>query len=285
MAMLNLNKIEIIIAALNTINDFERRTDKGTFPHIDRKKVANQLRERVRDPSLIDQLGSSLCGPAVFLYINALKNPKRYADYIIDLYEKGEASLGDLKIKPGRDCKNYKIDPGKIAAADWIGLAGLKDSVNAAFDYQSPDNQFSGITLPHNLQHWFRASGFRLVLNKTNLVFDKGPYTLLQANQKHQSGSFVCLFVGVKVLLGSRKGKVPADHWVVLNSPIRIDNQPVAKYYALGKEVNEDKSLFTKKLDFSAYTWGEAKYSVRKRNHHLTVGDFLDYFYGYISAK
>jgi len=100
--------------------------------------------------------------------------------YIIDLYERGEATIGGLKVKSGSDCKNYKIPPGSIALVDRIGLASLRNSENTMFDYDSTTDRFAGITLPSGLLRCFKASGYTQVENKTNLMFDKNLHTLFQ---------------------------------------------------------------------------------------------------------
>ena len=46
----------------------------------------------------------------------------------MDLYDKGQAQFGTLKVKPGDACRNY--DPKKIAPVDWVALASLRDSDN-----------------------------------------------------------------------------------------------------------------------------------------------------------
>lgn len=270
----------------NMIREFEKRDGGTAFGNIKRDKVAKQLRDRLKDPFIIDQGGSSLCGPAVFIYCLAKRKPKLYAQYVIDLYEKGVATIGRLQVEPGTDCKNF--NPGlmkKIAEVDWISLAGLRDSENDFFDYDHPDDQLPGITLPGDIAKWFAFSDFLAIRQNTNIFFDESLYTLLQAHKKYISGACVCLFVGANVLQGFPKGKSPADHWVVLNSPIQIDGKPVNKLVAQGKKVNSDETLLSKKIQFSVYSWSKNSYPVNKYDPNLTVGKFLDYFYGYVAAQ
>jgi hypothetical protein len=270
----------------NMIREFEKRDGDEAFTNIERRKVAKQLRDRIENPSLINQGLSSLCGPAVFIYCLAKRKPKLYAKYIIDLYEKGEAKIGRLKVKPGMDCKNFDpIAEYEILEADWIALAGLRDSENDFFDYDNPNDQLPGITMPGDIAKWFAFSDFLAIRQNTNIFFDKSLYTLLQAHKKYISGACVCLFVGAHVLQGIPNGRSPADHWVVLNSPISIDGKPVSKLVAQGKKVNQDESLLSKKIQFSLYTWARDSYPVNKYDPGLTVGKFLDYFYGYVAAQ
>jgi hypothetical protein len=267
------------------INEFAARKGVGAFPRCERERIVDQLRDRVAKPSKIYQGRSSLCGPASFLYAIATDKPHVYVKYIIDLYEQGEAAIGNLRIKPGAACKNYDVPKALIQEIDWIGLASLRDSTNSVFDYQTVDDQFAGITLPDHLQEWFIKSGYTQVYNRTNLIFDKNLYTLLQAHQKRQSGYVICLLIGANLLSGYPKGKVPADHWVVLNSDIQIDGCPAISWLPLGAKVDDDETVYDKKIDFKVYTWGQADYPVNKKRKDVTVGEFLDYFYGYVSAK
>jgi hypothetical protein len=274
----------------NLIRQFEKRNGDIAFGEINRKTVAAELRDRIAKPSEIDQGQSSLCGPAVFIYCLAKRKPMQYAQYVIDLYEKGEATIGRLKVKPGEDCKNFDPKPKRgerqlISEADWIALAGLRDSENNFLDYDHPNDQISGITLPGAISEWFAFADFLAVRKNTNIIFDESLYTLLQAHKKHVSGACVCLFVGANVLQGFPKGKSPADHWVVLNSPIKIDGKPVNKLVAQGKKVTQDKTLLDKKIQFSIFTWKSDNYPVNRNDPNLTVGKFLDYFYGYVAAQ
>lgn len=72
------------------INEFAARKGVGVFPLCDRKTVADQLRDRMAEPSKIFQGKSSLCGPASFLYVIATDKPHVYVKYIIDLYDKAK---------------------------------------------------------------------------------------------------------------------------------------------------------------------------------------------------
>lgn len=274
----------------NMIREFEKRDGDAAFNNIKRTEVAEQLRDRIAKPSRIDQGASALCGPAVFIYSLAKRKPKQYAQYVIDLYEKGEASIGRLQVKPGGDCKKFNPKPlqgtsNEIAEADWIALAGLRDSENSFFDFDDADDQFAGITMPGEIAKWFAFSDFLAIRQNTNIVFDESLYTLMQAHKQYIMGACVCLFVGANVLQGISGGRSPADHWVILNSPIHIGGKPVNSLVSRGKKVNQDKTLLSEKIQFSIYTWATDSYPINRHDPNLTVGKFLDYFYGYVAAR
>jgi hypothetical protein len=283
--------------AQRLISDFSAKKEAGVFTKITKAEVVDDLREKSRYPGKITQGATSLCGPAVFLHVIAKKCPAAYARYIIDLYQTGSASIDELKVVAGRGCKNYsphvtdnkeQNENGRystISAADWIGLASLRDSENSFFNYDHHSDQFGGITLPNHLTSWFRKAGFNSIESRTNLVFDKGLLNLLEANRKFVAGHEVCLFLGARVLMGKPKGKAPADHWVVMTSQIYMDGDP-AGAHATPKRLEElGESVYEMKINFKVFTWGNGSRPVNERNSTLTVTQFLDYYYGYVAVK
>ena len=267
---------------------FASRTGPAAFPNlgISRSAFAFDLMNRLNSPSLLDQRVTSLCGPAVFLYNVLLKQPEMFARYVIDLYEKGQGTLGSLVVKPGGDCRNYRVVGSKIQPVDWVALASLRDSSNAVLDYDSPSVEAGGITLPSAVAAWFRAAGFTSVVNRTNLFFDSDLWTLLKADQARGAGAAVCLFIGANLLTGSEDGRAIPDHWVGLTSALRIDGTSTAALMARGeKSVSGDKKLSGTGISFDVFTWGDPGYPARRNRPKLDVATCVDYFYGYVSAK
>jgi len=180
------------------LTNFRNKTTPGVYKFFTRRDViAKQIQDRVNDPGIINQGLSSLCGPAAFLYCVAKKSPLVYAQYIVDLYDNGKAKLGSLKIEPSADNKAYDLPvTAGVALADWIGLAGLRDSANDFFDYQHYTSAIAGITMPGELLSWFTKAGYTSGENNTNIMMGaKNLSNLLSAHQKQQAGHAVCLFV------------------------------------------------------------------------------------------
>lgn len=220
------------------------------------------------------------------LYNIAKKSSLTYAKYITDLYDYGKAKLGSLEVKPGSDNRDYNLPTASgMSQVDWIGLAGLRDSENDFYDYESYKDEAAGITMPGDLLSWFTKAGFTDGINDTNLIDDEDLSTLIKAHKLHQSGHVVCLFVGANVFMGRKDGRSTADHWVVLNSPVLIDKKSVQPLISKGTTVDDDKAILSKTLSFEVFTWGNNAYPVNKNLPDLTVEYFLDYFYGYISCK
>jgi hypothetical protein len=246
------------------VDAFAARGGGGVFIHILRGDVARGLNARIDKPTLISQESSSLCGPSALVLNLATKDPLAYAGYVTALFERGVADVRKLHVKAGKDLRHY--DPtGKIDPADWIALASLRDSENYFFDYQSVDDEFAGITLPGDLESWFKKIGYRHVVNDTNLLLDKDEKNIRAADKLYKDDYWVCLFINDKMLTGSTQnsGSMTPTHWVVLTSDVAI---------ASGQ------------ISFDVFTWGDGHRHV-PQGGALTLGHFFDDYYGYVAAK
>ncbi|MDG9669728.1 hypothetical protein ONV78_18480 [Hahella sp. CR1] len=270
--------------ALSLIQSFSGKKDTASFPNITREDFYYYLRKRVNKPQSIYQQDASLCGPAAFIYILATQKPLAYVKYAIDLYERGVASIGNIVVKPSRACRSYTYSSA-INVCDWVTLASLRDSENLFFNYDSHSDAISGITLPSKISEWFKKSGYTTVENNTNLIFDKSASNLANASRKFLSGHNVCLFVGSDIFIGTKKGRAPADHWVVLTSPILVDNKPISSFFTNGSRREDESAMWDKKISFTVYTWGNDHWPVNRNISDLKMGDFMDFYYGFVSAK
>lgn len=189
------------------------------FPALAAEEVATQLAARLAEPARIDQARSSLCGPASLLYRLALDARTAYAALIADLFVDGTARLGDWEIRPGRRCREFSPGPQtRIAACDWVGLASVKDATNRVFAYDSPRDQFPGITMPRHLVGWLRAAGYRDVADRTRLIRRGDAALLDEALARWRAGEKIWLLVDDRLFRtrrGIRLGPWP-NHWVVL---------------------------------------------------------------------
>lgn len=190
--------IDRVTEAEKTLDDFEcsiaqdRVFNDRDYPRgspgdpFEKQQILEQLRVRVarahgrpitsqmRLPTYPDQDRTSLCGTAAFFYALLRDRPDLYAQSIIELWEKGETTIGRLYIKPSHACRNPKnfsrLAPGdRIPAIDWISLASLRDSENGLLNYDSPDDQAPGITFPGALESWFVKAGASVVFDNIQL--------------------------------------------------------------------------------------------------------------------
>lgn len=205
---------------------------------FEKEKILEQLRVRVarahgqtvastmRVPSFPHQDEASLCGPAAFFYALLMDRPDLYSRAVVELWEKGETSIGMLRIKPSHDCRNPKsfsrhAGGDRIIAIDWISLASLCDSENSLLDYDSPDDQTAGITLPSTLESWFVRAGASLVFDNIQLTSIKQAQLIQLLGFLKQPHHVVSLVNASMVEGGMGMGK---NHWIAWESAPQTSN-------------------------------------------------------------
>ncbi len=281
------------------------------YPKIRKQDVTDDLTDTLNNiQPFISQESSSLCGPAAFFYILLKIRPDIYVNLVIDLYSTGKSKLKELKLESSSTAKSYK--PVKMKGIDWILLSSIKP------EYDDPSEKFDGITLPGKLKGWFLKAGFTMVEDHTNLVFNKGLYTLLDAQIAYTSGYKICLFVDGDIFnpSGQKHGSsaIP-NHWAVMNSDIKIRkydeltkthqtpqiiNQSIVKNItdqirAIELDQMSDENSYSSKkpetedtILLDAFTWGLQSSPVLSRigkNRTARLSYFLDGFHGYIKVK
>ncbi len=249
------------MSADSMIASFAAGTGNGQYPLVPRAEVVRGLRERVGNPDTMSQGVSSLCGPTSLFHCLIRDDAEAYVKYVIDLYTTGRATIRQLTVRPGADCRN--ANPRGVPAVDWVALASLRDSENTFLDYQAPQNEAAGITLPNNLAAWLRAVGYRSVLNNTNVFITKGEDEIRAMARLLGQGYKVCMFVNSNIVQHTLQGggffTIP-DHWVELIRLQGIHNDRVTGAVL--------------------WTWAQTF-----NLPHATVDAFDDNFFGYVAAR
>ena len=136
------------------------------FRFFNFKQVQDQIIQRVGEPWLIDQSGTSLCGMACLFYVFAKLHPVAYGKFIIDMHHKGEATFNGYTVRPDEDAAEemYNMDPtgdnypiwtdanGKevecMPMADWLSLAVLRSHESTTWIKPVVLNPFPPIVIP-----------------------------------------------------------------------------------------------------------------------------------------
>jgi hypothetical protein len=254
----------------NVIKVFASRQGNGVFPKIPRQQLAKDLLVRARDPSVINQGPTYMCGPAAFMYSLARDNPVRFILFVADLYEHGYARMGDLEVRPSERFRNEPVTRG-TPAADWVALGGLRDSENYLFSYHSGffEHQAGGTTAS-SVASWFTRAGYSDVQDYT--MSHGQMMNAHLANDYLNRGYRVCLLIDGD-LLGDddtqRSTSIVPNHFVILTSPILEDDTGVK---------------------FTVYTWRSEKREVPmkmagKPAGRVPIPVFLSKYYGFIAGK
>jgi hypothetical protein len=234
-------------AALPLITAFE--TGAGTSPwmNLSRASVATRLRELVTNPDKVKQADLNLCGPAIFARLWAARDPAAFAQFAIELFEKGHSQIGQYKVRPrsasllGEDytqlVAKYSALPNPKEMpppADWMILGSIRDVENSVFRYKgTPEEDVSAITPPGEVVKWLNAAGaWRKVRDETNLLFTKG---LDHAQSLAPDGTTdVALLINSAMLPKQDIPffmKVTPNHYIGLESKIRVFNDTVEFVY------------------------------------------------------
>jgi len=292
------------MTAMERIEKFKRGNDSLKFAcmrETSREKFSEMLEARAVNPRKINQNATSLCGSAAFMHCAAKDKRDDYVHYVLDLAEKGEGKLDDLRVKPRNACLN-STSIG-CDTVDWVALASLRDSTNRFWSMRSYKSEVAGITTGGGLAYWFNATGWYHAANFSfyqSLKNQSRFKHLLDMNQR--ADGHICLLIrsaiinnhsstdtGFKKWNGSGTPKTylgAPDHWIVLDGRTSIGQ----KEYQGAANLNLDE-LINKPLRFKFWTWGdeggvEGKpcCAIDDRVSNITSASFLPYYYGYVSA-
>lgn len=266
------------VLAANRVCDFLRLRGHGQWPTLDRDEVGVGILMRLAYPGLLRQGGANLCGPAAMLFNVLNDHPLTYALYAIDLYERGEAKLNRLSIKPMGGVRHY-FSAAKIDPVDWLTMASLRSSENwfIADIFDDPTGEgiggekregLFGATTQMEMAWWFDRAGYHDIKEDANLVrHQRDTRNMDEASRLFAAGYRVCLLIDdqmIQTWTQSESGsKLLMDrHWVVLRSMI-------------------DRSGGNVKMNI--FTWGDGNYQV-PQSGALPLDDFLMNYYGYVAA-
>ena len=266
------------VYAANRVCDFLRRRGHGQWPTLDRDEVGVGILMRLAYPGLLRQGGANVCGPAAMLFNVLNDRPVTYALYAIDLYEKGEAKLNRLSVKPMSGVRHY-FSASKIDPIDWLTMASLRSSENWFFAdiFDDPTGEgflgeqregLFGATTQMEMAWWFDQAGYRDIREDANLArHQRDTKNMDEASRLFAAGYRVCMLIDYQMIETRHQSESGSmilmdRHWVVLRSMI-------------------DRSGGNVKMNI--FTWGDGNYQVPKSGA-LPLDDFLMNYYGYVAA-
>ena len=250
--------------AADLIFNFMKRMGQNYFPKLDRDEVGIDLLLRVSNPNILNQRTAGICGPMGFLYSLDFNSPAAYAKYAIDLYEKGKAMLGELKIDPSSDCRQYSPPP-PMSPADWLTAAESRDSENFWYNYSSVGDDDSGTHL-EEMAKWFEKAGYTDVHYENNSFYSLKLNDIDVVNRYYNAGYRIVLRINAKLLDPKTQNEKSSkgNHVVILRSPISIVGNTIS---------------------LKVYTWAEILRPIPAPNTQMSPSGFLEHWYGYVVAR
>lgn len=252
--------------AVKILLDFLERNGSQRFAKLDRDRVGIDLLLRVANPNIINQQMAGLCGPVAFLYSLAFDSPATYAQFGIDLFEKGTAKIGKMVVEPSSDCRSYS-PPSPMSHGEWLTAGSLRDSENFLLDYDGVDRDwFADGATNGEVARWFSRAGYTDVRAEDNMLSSRASSDIALINKLYNDGYRIMLRINSKLL----KAKEQADsswrgnHFVILRSPIAVSGQEVR---------------------LTVFSWGWGQWNIPAPNTTMSPAGFLEHWYGYVAAK
>ncbi|MEL6223416.1 MAG: hypothetical protein AAFR31_12340 [Cyanobacteria bacterium J06627_8] len=250
-----------IIAAQQLIDSFEQSQTPGVWPHLNKSKIIETLRDRVSNPFRLDQKQQPFCGPASIVFELIRKQPIRYIHMCQQLYEQGKFQGYTRTVEAAYQLRDNSRDVD-MAQADWMLIATMRESENLLFniDPRAPKliRNLAGMTKSWEMRGWTKeilgyprvtyhhAYLFRdiAVMNQAKAAIAKGgvAFALVTAGGLFSTEEMVTRSDSKSV----RNIALP-DHWIAL---VDIADIPSTLSWR-GIAYRTDKA----RLHFDTFTW------------------------------
>ena len=123
--------------------------------HIDRAPVVEQIRDRLRDPGIMRQKPTDLCGPFAIILELARRRPVRYVKGADELLTSGKLTTPSGTIEAEEDLRERPVPKGKLTDVDWLYAATIRDDENITEDVDDGEG-LEGLTLWGAMAEWTR---------------------------------------------------------------------------------------------------------------------------------
>ncbi|MGB6745228.1 MAG: hypothetical protein WBE38_16390 [Terracidiphilus sp.] len=258
----------------------------GAFSHLSRNMVCFELALRVRRPKIINQHLTTLCGPVALIVDVAKRDPVRYVNTALQLFETGRSNWGTTELAPGILIrKGYN---NLTPEADYLLLASIRDAWAIVLESDTMRNIFT-LTKPGALCQFLDDAGYTEIMDRTFLTLstpltvlnvitphslfgenhnpgDQGINSLRQAQEEMSIGRSVVMNAA-----GTLSYIVGGQLAVAAPGPI----QAADTHWTLLRKL----SITPPNVSVRLITWGGS----RERTIPLNV--FLSYYCGYVSAN
>ncbi len=144
--------------AMQIVDAFEvDAQSKQAFANISKKDLIADLRSVINNPRQmsIPENSGYYCGLYAASYLTAYSNPEVYAQTVIDLYQRGGASLNGNEINPKEGLRSTSPQDYHEPSAFIFG-ASLRESTNLWMDYSKSGNRFWSSTSQGTMANWLK---------------------------------------------------------------------------------------------------------------------------------
>jgi hypothetical protein len=126
------------------------------WSHIDRAQLVGEIRDRLRDPAIVRQQSTHLCGPVAVAVELARREPAEYVRALTELLELGRfTTIGGTQVEAEAELRAENV-PASLDAADWMIAATMRDAGNMHEDVDDDARGLEAMTLWGAMAHWTR---------------------------------------------------------------------------------------------------------------------------------
>lgn len=261
----------------------------AVWPHLARATIVREVSDRLRDPMIMRQAPTGLCGPFTILMDLARRSPARYVGMVRELFETGRYTCPTGRvIEAEEELRQQPKIPGPIGEVDWLLATAMRDDENIWEDIEGDANGLESMTFWAEQRGWIRdvldlpgggwetcfswgetdcmkkaaaavaAGGVAHLLVDANLLKDGGDddeedmrFRWSSHSARHVPSAFPGTWTH------SQDDDVPPDHWVAYLGGTQLGADPA------------DDDV----IDVTLWSWG-CRYQVTG-----TVGSFGEYLY------
>src|SRR5262245_56742300 len=273
--------------------------NRPAFPEIDRYKFAFQLALRIREPKLINQTNTNLCGPNSLVIQMARDRPSQYARLAADLFLRGSGTIDALRVEPDSAIR-HGFNESALDECDYVVLGSVRNSLPILFG-DGVIRTIGLLTKPGVLCDWLRRAGYERVEDHT--FFDVPWYvrpvdwmTSGKIHGRRPTGFTVPTNEQAKVdKLKLMAAKLNLQHKVIMNAEGTLSKNMVDRNNVTNSHLGAGLSnaltthwTYVKKLELSdthvtrikLYSWGG---SIEKTN--IPIDNFVSRYAGFVSYR
>jgi hypothetical protein len=198
---------------------------------VTRDMLARQIRNRLGG-KLPEQLGTSYCGPAAFLYCLVHDRPDIYVKYALSLWEHGHFRFGNKNAVIGVDTGSGAVQAATklvetrakdskhryINDLDWMTMSCLSVSTRPfSTGAVTPDDKLGSVTYPRVLRRWFVAAGAAARADTMGAGLLKSNMAATLQLMRNWGSSWIVLQIDSSLLQGGSTNTFEKRHWVVVD--------------------------------------------------------------------
>ena len=131
------------------------QSSKNCWDHLDRDRIVEEIRSRLRNPLIMEQSPTGLCGPLSIVMELARRRPTRYVRAARELLEDGRLTCPTGRVITAE--KELRQEPyigGAIGQVDWLLAASMRDDANIWEDVDDDANGLESITMWDEQRSW-----------------------------------------------------------------------------------------------------------------------------------